>query len=69
MTPNEMEALQMALLQELNDVEGVRGVATEKTPDGGLILVIHITSEDRADAITERLTEFEELPPWKLDWQ
>jgi hypothetical protein len=69
MNPEKMEALQMALLHELNDVDGVRGVASETTPEGEPLLIIYVTGSDCEEAITERLAEFKELPAWKLDWK
>lgn len=68
MDPYETEALQMAVLQELNDVEGVRGVASKRNEKGALTLVIHVTGEDCADTVKERLKQYGELPPCELIW-
>lgn len=67
MNPNDMEALQMALLQELNDIDGVRGVATERNSDETLVLLIYVTGDQCAEDVQTRLETFEELPPYKLE--
>jgi len=64
MNPNDLEALQLALLQELNDIEGVRGVATET--DSDLVFLIYVDGDQCETAVKTRLDEYDEPPPYRL---